>query len=156
MTTKKTPRKTASAAKASAQGMDAFFTRGKANEGVELPLYLPDGTKSEHWVRIRGVDSDIFRAAEAESRRDAFRIANIESPTERAEAISASKRRLVAALVASWSFDRPCTVEDVDDFFLEAPQIMDAIDMAASRRALFFAKGSSNSQPSQSTSSSST
>ena len=47
-----------------AGSMDAFFTRGKANEGVQLPLYLPDGSKSEHWVRILGVDSDIFRAAE--------------------------------------------------------------------------------------------
>lgn len=139
-----------------AGSMDAFFTRGKANEGVQLPLYLPDGSKSEHWVRILGVDSDIFRAAEAEARRDAFRIAAIEGATERAEAISSSKRSLIASLVVAWSFPGECTRENVDAFFKEAPQIMDAIDLAASKRALFFGAGSSSSRPTPSTSSSST
>lgn len=142
--------------KAAGAAMDAFFTRGKANEGVQLPLYLPDGTKSEHWVRILGVDSDAFRMADAESRRDAFRIAAIEDLRERSIAIADSKRNLVAALVVAWSFDRPCTREEVARFFLEAPQIMDAIDMAASKRSLFFAARSSSSQPTQSTSSAST
>jgi hypothetical protein len=137
-----------------ASGMDEFFTRGKANEGVKLPLYRPDGTKSDHWVRIRGVDSDIFRTAEAESRRDAFRVAAIEDIKERGAAITASKRRLIASLVVEWSFDKPCDVDSVEEFFIEAPQIMDAIDIAASKRALFFANGSSSSQPSLSTSSS--
>ncbi|AME18047.1 hypothetical protein AAT1_02022 [Pseudomonas phage AAT-1] len=137
-------------------GMDAFFTRSRANEGLELPLYLPNGQKSEHWVRILGVDSDSFRNAEAESRRDAFRIAQIEDLTDRAKAIADSKRRLVASLVVAWSFDRPCNVDEVEAFFREAPQIMDAIDLAASKRALFFGAGSSSSRPTPSTSSSST
>lgn len=34
--------------------MESFFTRENANEGIELPLLLPDGTKTEHWLRIRG------------------------------------------------------------------------------------------------------
>lgn len=137
-------------------GMDAFFTREKANEGIKLPLWTPQGTKSEHWVRILGIDSDAFRAANAEAQRDAFRIAQIEDLTERSQAIADSKRRLVAALVVDWSFDRPCNVETVAEFFREAPQIMDAIDMASSKRALFFANRSSGSQPSPSTSSAST
>ncbi|UXX42070.1 hypothetical protein [Pseudomonas phage phiH2] len=137
-------------------GMDAFFTRSRANEGLELPLYLPNGQKSEHWVRILGVDSDSFRNAEAESRRDAFRIAQIEDLADRAKAIADSKRRLVASLVVAWSFDRPCNVDEVEAFFREAPQIMDAIDLAASKRALFFGAGSSSSRPTPSTSSSST
>lgn len=137
-------------------GMDAFFTRSRANEGLELPLYLPNGQKSEHWVRVLGVDSDAFRNAEAESRRDAFRIAQIEDLADRAKAIADSKRHLVASLVVAWSFDRPCNVEEVEAFFSEAPQIMDAIDRAASKRALFFAAGSSSSRHTPSTSSSST
>lgn len=141
---------------AGAAGMNEFFTRNKANEGLQLPLYRPDGTKSDHWVRVLGVDSDVFRRADAESRRDAFRIAQIEDVTERSQAIADSKRRLVAALVVAWSFDKPCNVETVEEFFREAPQIMDAIDMAASKRALFFASRSSGSEPSPSTSSAST
>lgn len=127
-----------------AGGMDAFFTRQKANEGLQLPLYLPNGTKSEHWVRILGVDSDAFREAEAESKRDAFRVAALEDPRERAEAIQSGKRRLLAVLVVAWSFDKPCTRENVEAFFREAPQIMDAIDTAAGRRALFFGPRSSS------------
>lgn len=139
-----------------AGGMDEFFTRNKANEGLQLPLYRPDGKKSDHWVRVLGVDSDTFRRADAESRRDAFRIAQIEDVSERSQAIADSKRRLVAALVVAWSFDKPCNVDTVEEFFREAPQIMDAIDMAASKRALFFASRSSGSEPSPSTSSAST
>lgn len=136
--------------------MNDFFTREKANEGIQLPLYLPNGLKSEHWVRIIGIDSDTFRAADIEARRDAVRIAQIDDPKAREEAIAKSKRDLVAVLVIDWSFPSPCTHEEVSNFFKEAPQIMDAIDQAASRRALFFANGSSSSQPSPSTSSSST
>ncbi len=141
---------------AGAAGMNEFFTRGTANEGIQVPLWRPDGTKSEHWVRIRGIDSDAFRQADAEARRDAIRIAQLDSQAERAAEIAKAKRRLTAHLVVAWSFDQPCTVDNVEAFFVEAPQIMDSIDVAASKRTLFFAAGSNSSQPSPSTSSSST
>lgn len=137
-------------------GMEAFFTRERANEGVEVPLYTPDGTKSQHWIRIRGVDSDAFREAEANSKREAFRVASIEDTVERAKAIQDAKLNLIAALVISWSFEKECTPENVKEFFRQAPQIADAVDQVASKRALFFAKRSSNSQSSLSQSSDST
>lgn len=137
-------------------GMEAFFTRERANEGVEVPLYTPDGTKSQHWIRIRGVDSDAFREAEANSKRDAFRVASIEDTVERAKAIQDAKLNLIAALVISWSFEKECTLENVKEFFRQAPQIADAVDQVASKRALFFGRGSSNSQSSLSQSSDST
>lgn len=136
-----------------ASGMEAFFTREKASLGVKLPLYEPSGAKSEHWLRIRGIDSDEFRAAEADARRDAMRVAAIEDLEERRLAIQDTQRSLIATLVIDWSFDQECTHENVMKFFREAPQIQDAVDKAASRRALFFASGSSDSPPSQNTSS---
>ena len=126
-------------------GMEAFFTRERANEGVEVPLYTPDGTKSQHWVRIRGVDSDAFREAEANSKRDAFRVASIEDTVERAKAIQDTKLNLIAALVISWSFEKECTPENIKEFFRQAPQIADAVDQMASKCSLFFAKRSSSS-----------
>lgn len=126
-------------------GMEAFFTRERANEGVEIPLYTPDGTKTQHWIRIRGVDSDVFREAEANSKRDAFRVASMEDSLERAKAIHEAKLNLIAALVISWSFEKECTLENVKEFFRQAPQIADAVDQVASKRALFFAKRSSSS-----------
>lgn len=137
-------------------GMELFHTRQKANEGIKVPLYTPAGKETEHWVRIRGVDSDEFRLAEAESKRGLMRIAQIEDPRERQDAIEDAKRELVAVLVISWSFEMEPTLENVKAFFKEAPQIADAIDRASSSRALFFAAGSSSSQDTQSTSSAST
>lgn len=126
-------------------GMESFFTRSKANNGIQLPLYLPDGTKSEHTFTIRGVDSDVFREADAEARRNAMDIAQITDMTERAEAIKEGKLRLIASLVMAWTFDQPCTPEAVVNFLREAPQLADAIDQVASRRSLFFAQGLSSS-----------
>lgn len=137
-------------------GMEAFFTRERANEGIEVPLYTPDGAKTEHWLRIRGVDSDIFREAEANSKRSAFHVASIEDEAERTKAIQEAKLDLIAALVISWSFDEECTTDNVKTFFRQAPQIADAVDQVASKRSLFFGKGSSGSQDSLKANSSST
>lgn len=134
-------------------GMEEFFTREKASLGIQLPLYTPSGAKTEHWLRIRGIDSDEFRAAEADARRDAMRVAAIENLEERRLAIQDAQRSLIATLVIGWSFPEECTHDNVMKFFREAPQIQDAVDKAASRRALFFVKESSDSPPSQNTSS---
>lgn len=134
-------------------GMEAFFTREKASQGVKLPLYAPTVEKTEHCLRIRGIDSDEFRAAEADARRDAMRVAAIEDLEERRLAIQDAQRALIATLVIDWSFDQECTHDNVMKFFREAPQIQDAVDKAASRRALFFVNESSGSPPSQNTSS---
>lgn len=127
-------------------GMESFFTREKANTGVEVPLYLPSGEKSEHHLVIRGVDSDVFRAAESESRRKSILIAQIPEGPERDRAIEDAKLDLIVSLVISWTFDSPCTHENVAAFLREAPQISDAIDRVASKRSLFFAQKSSSSE----------
>ena len=124
--------------------MSEFFTLEKANAGIKIPLFKPDGTRSDHWVRIRGVDSDEFRFAEAESRRDALRIAGIEDKRERAEAVAASKRELIGSLVIAWSFEKECTPGNVREFLKKAPQLADAIDRQASNRALFYSSESSS------------
>lgn len=133
-----------SATQKPADMMGEFFTRGKANEGLQLPLYLPTGLKSDQWVRVLGIDSDVFRVAESESRRDAFRVATIENEAERTAAMTTSKVKLIASLISEWSFDKPCTQANVMAFLTEAPQIMDAVDLAASKRALFFAEKSNS------------
>lgn len=137
-------------------GMEMFHTRKGANEGITVPLYTPKGDKTAHWIQIRGVDSDEFRLAEADSKRDVMRIAQIEDHRQRLAEVELSKLRLIAVLVIAWSFAKECTPENVLAFLQEAPQIADAIDTAASRRSLFFAARSSSSQSTPSTSSSST
>lgn len=137
-------------------GMDAFFTRAAANEGIEVPLFLPTGEKSEHTLRIRGVDSDAFRQADAESRRKLMDIVQIEDLIQRQAELDRAQAALIASLVIDWSFDEPCTPEAVIEFFIQAPHIKDAVDQLAAKRKLFFGQRSSNSSTTQKPSSGST
>lgn len=125
--------------------MEEFYTRQRANEGNKLPLYYPDGTESEHYFIVRGIDSDHFRRAEFLSKRRAIEFAQIEDPVQRADAIRDEEYKCIAALVVSWSFEKECTEENVIAFLKEAPQIADSINKYSARRSLFFAKKSESS-----------
>jgi len=125
-------------------GMEQFYTRGASNDGVKLPLVTPTGEKTEHYIMIHGVDSDVFRIADSDSKRASMRIAALPE-NERDEALRAAKRRLVAALIFAWSFDQDPTAENVEAFLVEAPQVADTVDRVAGNRALFFALRSASS-----------
>lgn len=128
--------------------MAAFFTRQRANEGIELPLDLPDGTPTAHRIRIRGVDSDAFRAAHADSKRRLVELAfNKERATAESIDHEAERLRLLASLVVSWTFAEACDTDSVVALLREAPQLAEQIDRIASRRSLFFVNGSPNSTP---------
>lgn len=129
--------------------MEQFFTRQRANEGIELPLDLPDGTPTAHRIRIRGIDSDQFRAANAESRRRLVELTmNREKATVDPLEHEAERLRLLASLVVSWTFPQPCTVEGIIELLRQAPQLAEQIDRVAAKRSLFFRNGSPNSTPS--------
>lgn len=136
--------------------LQKFHTRAVANEGIELPLEYPDGTLSPHKLRVRGVDSDAFRIAETDSKRRVMEAAQLfaKDPELQSKMRRDERHRLLAALVASWTFDEPCTIENVIAFLAEAPQIADQLDRVATRRSLFFKKGSVSSTPEQGQSSS--
>lgn len=134
---------------APALSMSDFFTRQRANAGIELPLDLPDGTPSGHTIRIRGVDSDQFRAAKADSSRRLMELVlQREKTSPDAVDFVGEQLRMIAALVIGWSFAEPCTPENVLKLLQEAPHLADEIDRIASKRSLFFANGSPNSTPS--------
>lgn len=118
--------------------MKEFFTRQKANEGKELPLYLPSGEKSEHTIRVLGVDSDTFKKNDAKAKREAMELSAIEDDKERQEALAKVQSELIASLVVDWSFEQECTLENVVNFFKEAPQIQEAVNKFAANRRAFF------------------
>ncbi|KXJ45892.1 hypothetical protein [Marinobacter sp. Hex_13] len=122
-------------------GMDAFFTRDKANKGIKVPLRTPEGKETEHFLVIRSQWSDDFQKAKAEAYRDEF--AAIAGKGE----VKAEDRTVIlaAALVADWSFDEECTPENVQNLLRNAPQLRDMIDRYASNDARFFTKPSSDS-----------
>lgn len=141
---------------AKAAGMADFFTRQKATEGIKLPLALPDGSETDHWLRIRGIDSDEFRRTDAKARREAMELAELAEAASKDEAklaelekqIQDLQRKVVASLVIEWSFPEPCTEANVVKFLREAPQIQTEIDRLSARRKLFFGAGSASSTPS--------
>lgn len=136
--------------------MAAFRTREAANDGAELPLYAPTGERTEHWLKVVGADSDIFRDADLRAKREGMKVAAIQDEQERSTATRALQTRLIASAVVAWSFPTPCTLENVIKFLTDAPQIADSVDVMVSRRALFFAKRSIDSMGTPSKSSPST
>jgi hypothetical protein len=129
-------------------GMEAFYTRENANIGIQLPLVDPvTGKDTEHWLRIRGRDSDVFRQEEIASLqrvRELFEKDGSKASGKLEEIQATEVRRLNASLVIAWSFDKPCTLETVIEFFKEAPQIADSVSRMAVKRALFTKSVSSN------------
>lgn len=122
-----------------------FFTRSRANEGERMPLSLPDGTPTDQWLMIRGVDSDEFRAALDEHRRAILANAAIKDEAERAEQNRIAGLKLHCALVMGWSFDTEFTQEALQEFLTEAPHLAIEVDNFASNRKRFFRKSSTNS-----------
>lgn len=120
--------------------MNEFHTRKVANEGVQVPLYRPDGTLSDHWIKIRGIDSDYFRRSEAKAKRKAIELTLIDDEDERAEAVRDTELECIASLISAWSFPQVLTIAEAVKFLREAPQIADMINRFAARRAEFFVK----------------
>jgi hypothetical protein len=137
--------------------MEEFFTREKANDGIRFPLTHPDGTATEHWLQIRGVDSDEFHKAERQERRNFLPIRveadMLHGQKEKEDFIldaqDKMERNLIASLVSGWSFDTPPTPENVVNFLQEAPQIAQAINSVSAERFRFFGKGLSSSGDTQ-------
>lgn len=111
----------------------SYFTRQAHNEGVRLYIAAPDGSETQDWVEIRGIESDIFRETRNQSEAELYaslsgitdtkeRIAKIESVREDA------RLKLLASLVIAWSFEEDCTQENITQLLVEAPFIADFID----------------------------
>lgn len=137
-------------------GMESFYTRERANEGRRLPLYTPQGGKTEHWLQVRHVWSDAFADAN-EVAMARLQDAVLDAGGDTA-VMAAAKREaqvaLLAALVSAWSFDEPCTTEAVVQFLRNAPQIANVLDkFSADSRGFFdndstsLIAGSSQSEP---------
>lgn len=126
--------------------IELFDTLTPATDGVELPLTLPTGEPSGHWLRIRGRDAEPFRRAEFEAQRKIQRMGERGATFE---AIDGARLDMLAALIIGWSLDDELTPDNVRRLLRVAPQIADALDRAAADRALFFrsSSGSSTSTP---------
>ena len=129
--------------------MEEFFTREKANNGIELPLVRPDGEPTEHTITVLGIESDEYQKVMTGIKRGFIRIEAkakaIEDEAERLEYIENEQHEnellVLAALVGGWTFEQELTHENKVKFLREAPQIAESINKAACSRKLFFPKG---------------
>lgn len=126
-----------------------FFTRDSANEGVKIPLINPRTGKGE-WIKILGIDSDIFREAKINKARRLLEIASIDDDKKRKQAIADADLELLAVLVSDWSFDSPCEHDEIINVLTNAPQIAEIVDTKAGARSLFLQKKSKVSKATRS------
>lgn len=125
--------------------MKSFYTRSIANAGINLPIPNPDGTESAEWLLVLGMDSDPFRKAQAAAHRNLLELAKIEESDKRAQAIEQDRLKVLASLIADWSFDEECNEENKLAFLKECPTVADLVDHKAAKRADFFTKSSESS-----------
>lgn len=129
--------------------LEQFYTQEKSEEGMRVPLLKPDGSESGHWLLIRGTDSQAFRLAERMGQRKGRDLAfKTKDENQLAAGYAGIETEVIASLVKAWSFEKPCTLANVVDFFKKAPQIQDTVNVMGAKRALFFKNGSTSSEPS--------
>lgn len=118
--------------------IDDFFTSDIASAGIKVPLPARDGSPTEEWILVRGMESDEYRAARDEQMRAAMAASAITDVELKAQAMKESVTRLLGALVAEWSLETPCTPENVAQLITKAPYIGDLIDRKSADRRSFF------------------
>lgn len=127
---------------------EEFFILDSQNEGVKVDLYRPDGTKSDHWVQIRGHFSDEFQNARRRMLSVSKAKATAQLPADQIEKeIQKKQTELTAVLIMDWSFDIECNEKNKVDFLTKAPQIAAMVDKVAAEQALFM-RGSGGSSKS--------
>lgn len=120
----------------------ALNTRSKSNEGIKVSLKDTDDKPTEDWLRVRGIDSDVFQHENRRMRANVLGylekhgLAAKDTP-EYVDFTLSEQRKLQACLVSEWSFEEPCTSENVNALFLDAPYIAAQVDEAASKRSQF-------------------
>jgi hypothetical protein len=130
--------------------LSKYKTRARANEGVRVQLVDPStGKAGDDWVEVVSSLSDAFRDARDKALQDAGETAAMGDDAKRKEAMAEVRASMHASLVRAWSFDEPCTPENVREFLKEAPQVSDAVTVAADDHRRFFGQGLTDSKPGQ-------
>jgi len=118
--------------------MDQFRTAKFHSEAQKLPLFLPDGTESEHYLQIIGVKSPIMRKKKSDLIRNAAK--SIKEGEWNDDVAAELNTQLIASAIVGWSFDEECSYENVYQFLVDAPEIFDAVDVFCADDTNYFSK----------------
>lgn len=132
----------------------SLYTREAANTGITIKVVGPDGKETGDTIKVRGADSDVFQRAMRKGRREM--LAFLESKGDKVrgtdayqEFVDKQKLELQATLVMEWSFEEPCTAENVIALFTNAPDVAAQVDEAAGKRDRFASTLPKVSEPTQ-------
>lgn len=125
--------------------MNRYKIRQQAQTPKRVNLRDPaTGVETEDWLEIRSSLSDEFIQARDETMQ-AVQSLNTSNPEERKKAVAELQLNLKVALVSGWSFEEPCTPENVRDWLRDAPQVQMLILAVADNSAAFFGMPSEDS-----------
>ena len=113
-----------------------FYVRQRAEEGRRVDLSNPDGTPSGHWMVVRSVLSSQYEEAFKQISRAALgEVMQIASAGDKAAIALMTKTlrrnrkaRLVASLIADWSFDCDCSEQEKTRLLVSAPRLRRQIE----------------------------
>lgn len=122
---------------------DRYNTRTKINQRQRIYLADPDTGKSTgDWIDIRYSLADDY----AEAREQVLREIAIQG--EECPAVERSAR-IIAPLIAGWSFDVECNAENIYEFLCLAPHLHNAIIEKATIEGKLYSTVSPNSADGQ-------
>ncbi len=106
---------------------------------VDIPVVFPGMKDTGETLTIRSVYSDAFREGQAALSRQiqVLRMANKGEPLDD-ETLDEMEMSGFATLVASWSFEEPCTSANVVEFLRANPQMKELVNRQCSNDSLFF------------------
>ena len=120
-----------------------FFTLGALEKGKKLPLTLPDGTETEHYLMVMGSDAPAARKAMLEAMRMMRDEAKEKMPVDAEEDLQQRVNLHYRSVLAfDWSFPVPYTKEAVTELLINNPGLALEVEKLASDRTRFFAKDS--------------
>lgn len=125
--------------------VESFYTREAANQGIKVPLTLPDGSPTEHYLLVLGIDSDIGQRARSTFQRtgiDLLMEFKKTPPSESEEEAyyvkeAQHQKQYLASFIKDWSFEEECSTQNKILLLTEAPAIKETLDKTILDRHLF-------------------
>ena len=139
--------------------LEKFATAELSDEGVKIPLIDVEGNPTEHWIKIKGIDSAAFKSAQGGFRKNMLELHELESNNPKTDYSKKKEKemiKLISSLVVSWSFkedngdDFPCEETNIIEVLTKAPVLVEEIDRASARRENFIKRSLKKSVTTQS------